>query len=149
LRQQLKEVILWSKVIIGSAFPEEVRKDKISYSLSGYLNSQQYPSYLENISGGMIISLPLENIEDTVAEIFDAENLLSDEEYVKLLQSELDKMRERKFHDATAMSFPALVDQVPLLQGMDSQQLGRIYSKLSTKMKNNDALTTASLHQNS
>jgi hypothetical protein len=115
LRQQLKEVILWSKVIIGSAFPEEVRKDKISYSLSGYLNSQQYPSYLENISGGMIISLPLENIEDTVAEIFDAENLLSDEEYVKLLQSELDKMRERKFHDATAMSFPALVDQVPLL----------------------------------
>ena len=68
-------MIKWTPVILGKVFPASVQPMKFEYNNSQLLNSGDIPPHVNNLSGGLIFRLPLDNIEDTLKKLILVEHL--------------------------------------------------------------------------
>ena len=86
-----KQVLQWTPVVIGTEFPRLVNKMKVDYIGGDFLNKQDFPKKLESIQGGVILNLPLVGIKDTLTQMIDLGNMMSDGELLAYLESMLDQ----------------------------------------------------------
>ena len=65
-----KKVLLWTPVVIGKDFPNQIQMTKLNYKSGEFLNNQEFPvQNLSMVAGGLIFQLPLENIEEYLKDI--------------------------------------------------------------------------------
>ncbi len=77
-----KKVIVWTPVVIGANFPSHVKQLKLEYNTGEMLNAQNFPVDLNKMVGGLILNLPLLNIEQYLTLHLDIGWILSDDELV-------------------------------------------------------------------
>ena len=91
-----KSVIKWTPVVLGKQFPTHVNKIKFEYNTGRCMNSGEIPVGVRELQGGIIINLPLENIEQTLKRMISIDSLLTDDQLIQQLELFLDKVREQK-----------------------------------------------------
>lgn len=96
LKDDEKELILWTPVILGKNFPPVIQRQKLSYTAGTYLNKQDFPRYLANLAGGLILTLPLNGIEEYLAQNLDLRERLTDEQMVRFLDGWIQMKRRTK-----------------------------------------------------
>jgi hypothetical protein len=59
-----KKATVWTPVVIDKNFPEFVEAKKLTYRGGDVLTKHEYPSYLNDVVGGLVLRLPLTEIRE-------------------------------------------------------------------------------------
>jgi hypothetical protein len=84
--EKLKVVNLWTKVIINNQQPLHIKPTKLEYKSNSCINKGRLPKIVHQLIGGMIMELPTEDIEDTIKDLIEFENLPKDSELIHFLE---------------------------------------------------------------
>lgn len=89
-----KRVTLWTPVVISGKFPTQVIPTRLDYRTGDTLFKTDYPTYIKDIVGGLIIRLPLTDIEDMIPTIVNKEQLSPDEQLIDFLTKKVISWRQ-------------------------------------------------------
>lgn len=69
-------------MIIEKNFASQVKAIKLEYKTDGYLNNQVFPILQADLHGGLILQMPLINIQEYLLGKVDVNQLLTDDQLV-------------------------------------------------------------------
>lgn len=126
-----KKVVVWTPVVIESRFPSQVQPKKVEYRAGDSLCRHEFPSYLKSISGGLIIRLPLTEIEAALKTLIRVDQLKSDEDLIQFIETTINYWRSqrRPINDKT-VDIQAVM-RSPLFDNLDQQSRQQVAHRLS------------------